>query len=202
MLIGVAGAKRSGKDTVGDFLCEHHGYERLSFAQPLKDMLRCLYREVGLSEDEIEDRISGSLKDKPDPKFIDGVQPRHLMVTLGTEWGREQIADQLWYWVVQRKVEIMRAKGIQKIVITDVRFANELAMIKNLGGITAVVRRKTVEPRMDRWTRFKRFVTGRSIHPSETLWTKTALFDHVLDNNGDLRDLHYKIINTLWITKD
>lgn len=187
---------------MGDFLCEHHGFVRLSFAQPLKDMLRTLYREVGLTESEIEERISGSLKDKPDPKFINGVPPRHLMVTLGTEWGREEIADQLWYWVVQRKIELMRAAGIDRIVITDVRFANELDMVKSLGGVTAVVRRPKVEPAMDLWTRVKRFLTGRSIHPSETLWTKTKLFDHVIVNDGDLRNLHYNVINMLFGLKD
>lgn len=39
----VAGKAGSGKDTVGDLLCNVYGYERVSFAAPLKEQARAIW---------------------------------------------------------------------------------------------------------------------------------------------------------------
>ena len=38
-IIAISGWKRSGKDTAAEFLIEKHGFTRISFADPLKDMV-------------------------------------------------------------------------------------------------------------------------------------------------------------------
>ena len=39
MIIGLTGYARSGKDTVANYLVEHHGYTRVAFADAIRDAL-------------------------------------------------------------------------------------------------------------------------------------------------------------------
>ena len=57
------------------------------------------------------------------------------MQTLGTEWGRA-LAPDLW-------VEMWAASivGLDRVVADDVRFDNEVAAVRALGGIVVEVRR-------------------------------------------------------------
>jgi hypothetical protein len=43
LIIGISGWKRSGKDTVADYLCETYGAKKLSFAKTLKDHVSVQY---------------------------------------------------------------------------------------------------------------------------------------------------------------
>lgn len=43
MIIGVSGFKSSGKDTVANYLVEKYNFKRISFADPLKDMVAELF---------------------------------------------------------------------------------------------------------------------------------------------------------------
>jgi hypothetical protein len=62
-----------------------------------------------------------------------GVSARHMMQTLGTEWGRACIHPDFWVMIARAETQrIMNDGG--SVVIDDVRFANEAAMIRDLGG--------------------------------------------------------------------
>jgi len=79
-IIGLIGIKRSGKDTFADYIVEKYGYEKYSFAGPLKDACKimfCLNNE----------QIDGNLKEVIDPRF--GISPRHMFQFMGTEVMRE-----------------------------------------------------------------------------------------------------------------
>jgi hypothetical protein len=43
LVVGVLGFKGSGKDTVGDYLVQKHGFARDSFANPLKDAVAATF---------------------------------------------------------------------------------------------------------------------------------------------------------------
>ena len=43
MIIGVCGLIGGGKGTVGDILVEHHDFEKLSFADKLKDAVAHMF---------------------------------------------------------------------------------------------------------------------------------------------------------------
>lgn len=58
-LIAISGWKRSGKDTVADYLVKEYGAERIGFADPLKDMVSELF---GVSRAQIDDPAT---KEKP-----------------------------------------------------------------------------------------------------------------------------------------
>ncbi|WP_157661682.1 deoxynucleotide monophosphate kinase [Burkholderia ubonensis] len=121
-LVGNAGA---GKSTVADFLTHEHGYKLVKFAGPLKNMLRA----IGLNDDE----VNGSLKEVP-CNLLCGKTPRHAMVTLGTEWGRDLIGENFWTGLWEEETCSYLNSGFN-VVVDDCRFPNEYEAIKRRGGI-------------------------------------------------------------------
>jgi hypothetical protein len=130
-LIGLAGLAGVGKSTVALHLVKRRGFERYRMAGPLKEMAR----QLGLTHDQID----GANKEEP-IDWLDGVTPRHIMQTLGTEWGRNLIHRDMWIRIAERRVKGMMAGGDtglfrgDNVVIDDIRFENEVEMVHRLGG--------------------------------------------------------------------
>jgi hypothetical protein len=82
-------------------------------------MTRHLLREIGHCEDDVERMIEGDLKEAVHPEL--GVSPRHLMVTLGTEWGRDAVHPDLWV-----RIWAASLPEAAHVVAEDVRFPNEV----------------------------------------------------------------------------
>src|SRR5262245_6513313 len=85
-IIGLTGKLKSGKTEAALHLCKK-GFTRVRFAGPLKNMMTCLQ----LTDAEIE----GMLKEQP-CDLLCGKTPRYAMQTIGTEWGRALIGEDLW----------------------------------------------------------------------------------------------------------
>lgn len=126
-LIGLIGRKGSGKDTAAEVLLKR-GYENVKFAGALKDMIRTLLAYQGVDVETIERMIEGDLKEVA-TAYLAGRSPRFAMQTIGTEWGRDLIATDLWVGTA-----IRRAEG-HNSVITDVRFPNEMEAVVSAGGV-------------------------------------------------------------------
>lgn len=136
LIIGLCGPAKSGKSLAAQYLINNHGFERVRFAGPLKAMLTAL----GLTHDEIE----GPLKERP-CALLGGKTPRHAMITLGTEWGREMIDPDLWVNAWLASVE--RVPTGKPVVIEDCRFPNEANAIRFLDGLLVrLVRRVAIVP--------------------------------------------------------
>lgn len=170
-LIGVAGKKGHGKDTVARILVGQ-GFTLLRFADPLKAMLRAYYRTHSLLDSEIDRRIEGDLKEVP-CMFLRGKTPRHAMQTLGTEWGRGCIAGDVWVRSLIDRYYI----GNADVVVPDVRFANECHAIQDAGGIVV---------RVDSSERVKDNAHSNHISEQEVSSLPT---DIELNNNGTLFEL-------------
>lgn len=127
-VIGIAGRARSGKDSVASVLTRRYGYTRYAFADPLKAGLRAMF---GLSCKHLE----GSEKEEP----LRGIErsPRYLMQTLGTEWGRELVHPDLWLILATQHIQ---KPGSGNWVISDVRFENEAAWVREHGLLLHVER--------------------------------------------------------------
>lgn len=138
MIIGITGRKGSGKDTAA-FVFEAAGYEKLKFAGALKEMIAALLEYQGVDEDLIFRMLEGDLKEVP-THYLGGRTPRHAMQTLGTEWGRKLMHEDLWV-----DVTMNAADGHEGVVISDVRFPNEVAAIKDRGGVIYRVERPGVD---------------------------------------------------------
>jgi hypothetical protein len=169
-LIAFVGLRRSGKDTAAEALV-NDGWKLLKFADGLKGMLRHYLEFVGA--DAIERMIEGDLKETPS-KFLQGKSPRWAMQSLGTEWGRNLIGDNLWV-----DATISASRRYERVVISDCRFPNEAAAIKAAGG---------------RIVRINRDGLTVDSHPSEQL-IETLPFDFQIDNNSTVADLHRYVLD-------
>lgn len=130
LVIGIAGLAGSGKSTIAEHLIARHGFERGKFAAGLKLMIRSLLRYRGADEDLIDRMIEGDLKEVPSP-LLNGRSPRHAMITLGGEWGRDLMDRDLW---VDTEIGAVTARNVPALVFDDVRHPNEVAAIYRLGG--------------------------------------------------------------------
>ena len=170
-LVGFTGKAGAGKDTLADYLVQEHHFIKLSFAGPLKAMMAT----VGMPEPK--DREA---KEQPLEGF--NFTWREAAQRLGTEWGRSLDPD---IWVKIMENAIQRFSDEANIVFADVRFENEAAMIRRLGGRIL-------------------HVTGRAAdlgvnagHASEA-GVAFADGDALIPNGGQLDDTLSQLRNTLW----
>jgi len=155
MLIGIAGRKQSGKTTLGASLATAYGLEHISFAAPMRKFVAEL---LGGSVGELE------LAKETPIAWLDGVTPRRMLQTLGTEWGRDLVHSELWVRIALRKAAM--AVGA---VVSDVRFPNEAQAIRGLGGVVIRLNRSSA--------------TADDNHPSEKP-LEDRLIDFEIENNG------------------
>ena len=137
MIIGLTGKARAGKDTVADILCKNHDFVRVAFADPIKRMTQALLSMNPVVLEQMKDMRM---------QFLSGITPRRIMQTLGTEWGRELIMEDIWLRFAIEKIEVLQQMGVKNIVVTDVRFQNEAESLHALGAKIYEVRRKTKVP--------------------------------------------------------
>jgi hypothetical protein len=169
-LVGLAGKAGAGKDTVAQYLERKHGYCVVSFAAPIRAMLMGLLGHVGQHSGWITER---ELKERPIPGL--GRSYRELAQTLGTEWGRQVLGESFWTDVLAGHCA---ARKGTRFVVTDVRFPNELQLIRASGGAVWQVVRHHLRP-------------VRS-HESETAIEEEDP-DAVLFNTGTIEQLQDRI---------
>jgi len=139
VLIGFCGAAGSGKSTAAGWLSEYYGFKRSKMAAPLKNMLRSLLTDQGLNAQTVERMIEGDLKEEPSA-LLGGKSPRFAMQTLGTEWGRDIMSQNLWRnaWYGS----IIREK---RVIVDDIRFENEAVFFNDIGGFIIQIDRPDIE---------------------------------------------------------
>jgi|TARA_B100000424_G_scaffold271708_1_gene276046 hypothetical protein len=164
-IIGICGSIGSGKTLVADYLCASHNFFKIKMASPIKDMLSA----VGLTDRELE----GTSKELG-IDLLCGHSPRYAMQTLGTEWGRNMIGKDIW-------VNLWRNKAYNhldmncNVVADDVRFPNEVEVIKSMGGKIIKLHRSS---------------SSKSAHKSEELKFDA---DIDVDNNDSVYGLYSKV---------
>ena len=191
MIIGLCGFQGSGKDTIADYLQNIYGFKRDSFAATLKDAVAAVF---GWDRELLEGRTreSRSWREQVDPWWANRLNmpdltPRLVLQKWGTEVARKSWHDDIWIASLENKL----SKAQNDIVITDVRFPNEIKAVRDAGGVVIrVVRGPDPE-----WyeiaghanqgrKNFQEQLKIYNIHPSETAWIGTH-FDAVIDNNAD-----------------
>jgi len=128
MLIGILGIKYSGKDTIADHLVNNYHFNKTTFAKPLKDICKILFCFS-------DDQLYGNKKDIIDKNW--GITPRTVMQYIGTNIFRNDInkiipniKDNFWINLMELKFN-----SINNLVISDVRFQNEIDKIHEMNGI-------------------------------------------------------------------
>lgn len=163
-------APQSGKSTIAEHL-EQRGYVIVPFAETLKLMLVPMLESLGYDR-------AGALYLTHQAKQVvvgdAGVSVRHMLQTLGTEWGRACIHPEIWVRCWKG-----RADRYAAVVADDVRFPNEAAMIKLLGGEIWRVERPGIANTFD--------------HASEGSLNDYQEFDRHIINDGTIEDLISKL---------
>lgn len=180
MIIGVLGKKRSGKDTFADYVIENSSknFTKYSFAVPVKEICKTAF----LLTDE---QVYGEHKEDIDDRW--NVTPRLLMQVVGTDLFREllpkiipefkEVSENLWV----KHFQFWREQNPDKnVIIPDVRFQNEVDIIKEMGGIT-------IQVESDR-------VVSSDGHSSENV--KFDKITEVIQNNDTL-DEYYDTIKSV-----
>lgn len=178
-LIGLNGRARSGKDTAANFLVKDYGYTKVAWADALRACAKAINPIVGWDRlgpvrwAQLFDEL-GYEAAKDDPQY--GPEFRRVLLTLGTEAGRNVLGENVWVNALLDKLD-----PDKRYVIADTRFANEAEAVSERGGAVIRIVRDGL-PRID--------------HPSETsldLWE----FDAVVINNGTLDDFYYELERSL-----
>lgn len=204
MIIGFVGFIGSGKDTAADYLVNFHGFRRDSFANTLKDAVSAVF---GWDRVLLEGRTKEARewREQVDPWWAErlgkpNLTPRWILQYWGTEVCRNGFHDDIWIASLENKMR----KTKDNIVISDVRFPNEIKAIHNAGGIVVRVKRgddpewyqdavnMNAGPQNMSWAISKMRMEQRKIHASETAWVGGAI-DNNIDNNGTIDDLFAQI---------
>lgn len=178
MIIGLAGEKGSGKDTVAAYLVKQYQFERRAFADPLKKSVAALLDIPFFQIDKFknDDTVKVSVHHDEDGylRNIKSQTFREFLQKFGTESHRDVFGVD--FWVDQTLPKDGYYHG-RKIVITDCRFDNEVERIRHLGGKIVRIHRRGIEPGIDshQSERFD-FIADYDIFNDDTLddlWTAT-----------------------------
>ena len=113
MLIGICGLIGNGKGTVADYLVEKHQFEKLSFADSLKDGVSAVF---GWDRDMLEGDTDRSRiwREKADEFWTsetgDTVSPRLVLQLFGTDCMRQGFFDGIWVSLVKQKILEIQSK--------------------------------------------------------------------------------------------
>jgi len=111
MIVGLCGHSKAGKNALAERMEE---YEQAAFADALKVEVTKMLRGLGIEAD-----LWGADKE----------EWRDLLVF----WGRKRREQDRDYWIKQLYLRIAPVAD-KRIVITDVRYANEVAWVHKQGG--------------------------------------------------------------------
>lgn len=177
-LIGIGGKMHHGKSTVANYMTKKHGFVEYAFASPLKE--GCMYI-FGFTREQ----VTTDLKDEVDPYWK--VTPRYVLQQVGTDMFRNRLKDVIPYISITETLWIdnflrwyehhKKVQPRRPVVISDVRFPDELEAIAKLGGHLV----KVVRPFYS--------TDGTNSHASET---SNLQFNYELLNDSTIDVLYEK----------
>ena len=190
MILALTGRPEVGKDTVGDLLQSQHGFARIAFADALRAEVCAQW---GIDERMLTDRPT-----KETPTFALSIYrcADQRFQQWATSQGHCRAAARSPRWVMQRWGTFQRSlddrhyvrrveswilgqatKGVQRMVVTDLRYHLELEMLKSLRAEVVRVHRPQLAALPE----------DTASHVSEQ--HHRLMVDHDLLNDGNLRAL-------------
>ena len=178
MLIGLSGYAQSGKDSVAEVLVRDFGFTRVAFADKIKELLYEMNPIIWADnqfDGYTESRFQQPVDDVGWDEAKQHDEVRRLLQTLGI--GARHVFGED-FWVNQA----LRPGLPEKVVVTDVRFPNEMQAIWALNGKIWRVERPGIGPVND--------------HISEHA-IKDEPVDLHINNTGTLEDLEKTVHNLM-----
>lgn len=178
MIIGLGHQARVGKDTLANLLVERHGFQRLAFADKLKELA---YETDPL----VYGGGTGHLQEFVDTEGWEAAKAhpevRRYLQFLGTG-ARKVLGPNIW---VDSVLDKIRDNPEQDYVITDVRFPNEFEALQDEGAYLIKLIRDDAP-----------VVAG---HISETALID-AEWDYIVPNNGTPENLLGTIVRLVGLS--
>jgi hypothetical protein len=166
-VIGISGKKQSGKDTVADII--------LSIAEE-----KAIKYSFGIElKKEIARACNCSLEYIEEHKALF----RPMLQWWGTEYRRQLFGKDYWIKKMAQALSHLQEENFKIVIITDVRFENELQYLKYLWKAPIYRVERTNGAKVD-------------LHPSE-IALDGETFDFVLYNNGTIAELADQVKKTL-----
>lgn len=135
-IIAICGAKRSGKDVLAKHLVATRGFKKLSFAEPLKKVVKELFNFNDIQVGIDEENAVGDEKEIIDERW--GISPRKALQFFGTEimqhaidelipnTNRGFLAD-----ILLSRISRDSCDSCDSYVISDLRFLHEYNKLKS-----------------------------------------------------------------------
>jgi len=127
-ILGLTGYKQSGKTTLAGVAVSDFGFQRIGFADELKEMVEKMWPAFTFAH------IYGDRKEEVLEEY--GKSAREVLQHVGTDLFRTYDPD-VWVRCMRRRINayLMRmGNSYRPMVVDDVRFDNEAALIRELGG--------------------------------------------------------------------
>lgn len=176
LIIGLNGEAGAGKDSVADVLVQDFGYQRIAFADGLKEALYAFnpYAQTAGEYKLVSEIVDEFGWDYAKHEFS---EVRGLLQSMGVEY--RKLDENVWIKVAHRK---MLESSSSNIVFTDLRFENELKYLMSRNAAVIKVEREKNPHRISRE------------HISEQLEISTP---YVISNNGSLDILHDEVVDKM-----
>lgn len=202
MIIGLSGLIGSGKNTAADYLKRSHGFTQLAFADALKDTVGSVFSwpRPLLEGDTDESRIFRETIDQWWSRRlgIENFTPRYALQHIGTDVFRQHFNDSVWILNVERKIATLQEHGYS-VVVTDVRFPNELSALRQLGAKFLLISPVQKPAWYDVAKGFPSYNLNQvmrelypQVHASEYAWVQEQ-FDAEIVNSGTINELYDRI---------
>ena len=180
-IIAICGYKRSGKDTIANYLIDKYNYNHYKVGEKVRLIVQLLFN---LNDEDYE-------KDKEVINDKWGITPRQMMQFVGTDMFQYKIQELIpnigkdfWIKSLLSDELINKIKNNHKIIISDLRFLHEYNNLKKLNIPMIII--KVNNNRL----------TINDNHISETEFLKIP-FDYEIDNNTTLDALYLNIDNII-----
>lgn len=184
LIVGLTGYAGVGKDEAAKCLTRV-GWERVSFADPLRRSLYNLNPLIpGMQVEmirlrDVVDALGWEESKRAYPEI------RQLLQRQGTEAGRDIHGQNCWTAIAERSMSDCVLRG-RSCVLTDVRFPNEVALVRQYCGIVIRITRPGIGP--------------ANAHTSEIPIPDNEIFA-TIENDGDVTKLYGNLVGTItkWI---
>jgi hypothetical protein len=185
-LIGVAGQFRNGKDMISDYLADKLQLKRAAFASNVK--------KIFCETFNVDFQFVEEWKTIPEPPPGFSMPVRQALQFIGD--GFRKIKNDIW-------VDLIFRYNPSELVVSDVRYINELNKIKENKGVNILVHRPgflnfdpneseaQIRPFVEYY--LSKNIEGR-VYDSDD---RFKLIDYFIINDGTLEDLYKKIDNII-----
>ena len=196
VIIGLIGDARVGKDTLATHLIRDHGFKRLAFADPIKQVAKALFQMT-------DEQCNCGAKDLVDSRW--NITPRQFFQQFGTDIMQRDIYKYLpmlsvpplhfWSQRLVKELEADVVAGISKFVITDIRFLHEYEDLVELK--TRLEANASLSSVSFKTIKIVRNSQTTGTHLSQTELQQLPDADILLYNNGTLEEYEARCVSAI-----